>query len=253
MGEWLLANGLGGYALGPRSGPPTRGYHGWLVAAATPPDGRRLIVGSIQTTAMIDGADHRLDELELSAGVAMRDGVEIRLEAWMPRGTNAIVLRWTRTDTTGAALRIRLAPLLAGRDHHPGGAGPEPASLTTRLGDDECQAVVTWPAERDIPPLAIEVDGGRLTPDQRTVWVDYPEEVARGTATGERLQTTVAIEADLPPGGSVSLVIGVEAGSRLPIPAPGTVTSVAEAAAARKATLLERAGPVADDPRVAAL
>jgi len=38
-GEWLLANGLGGYALGPLEGPATRGYHGWLVAASRPPDG----------------------------------------------------------------------------------------------------------------------------------------------------------------------------------------------------------------------
>ena len=56
MGEWLLANGLGGYGLGPRSGPPTRGYHGWLIAATTPPDGRRLMVGAIETTAIIDDA-----------------------------------------------------------------------------------------------------------------------------------------------------------------------------------------------------
>ena len=120
----------------------------------------------------------------------------------MPRDTNEIVLRWMRTDTTDASLCLRLVPLLAGRDHHPGGDGLEPATLTTQLSGDEREAVVTWPQERDVPPLAIAVDGGRLTRDERTVWVDYPEEVARGTATGERLQTTIAVEADLAPGGS---------------------------------------------------
>ena len=253
MGEWLLANGLGGYGLGPRSGPPTRGYHGWLIAATTPPDGRRLMVGAIETTAIIDGAEHRLDELELAAGVATRQGVEIRLEAWMPRDTNAIVLRWMRTDTTDASLCLRLVPLLAGRDHHPGGDGLEPGTLTTQLSGDEREAVVTWPQERDVPPLAIAVDGGRLTRDARTVWVDYPEEVARGTATGERLQTTIAVEADLASGGSVSLVIGVEAGSRVALPAPATVATVGEAAATRAITLLNEAGPAADEPRIAAL
>ena len=253
MGEWLLADGLGGYALGPRSGPPTRGYHGWLIAATTPPDGRRLMVGAIETTAIIDGTGHRLADLELAAGVAMRDGVEVRLEAWMPRDTNAIVLRWTRTDATGASLRLRLAPLLAGRDHHPGGDGPEPATLATQLSGDGREAVVTWPPERDVPRLAIAVDGGRLTRDDRTVWVDYPEEVARGTATGERLQTTFAVEADLAPGGWVSLVIGVEAGSRVALTSPAAIERVAAVADERSAMLVERAGPAAADPRVAAL
>jgi glycogen debranching enzyme len=253
MGEWLLANGLGGYALGPRSGPPARGYHGWLIAALTPPDGRRLMVGAIETSATIDGADHRLDELELATGVARRDGVEVRLEAWMPRETNAIVLRWTRTDTNESSALLHLAPLLAGRDHHPGGDGPQPVTLTTQLAGDERLAVVTWPAERDVPPLRIAVHGGRLTRDERTICVDYPEEVARGTATGEPLQTAIRVVADLAPGGSVSLAIGVEAGSRPAIPAPATVNAVAEAEATRTRTLLELAGPAADDPRVAAL
>ena len=168
MGEWLLANGLGGYALGPRAGPPTRGYHGWLIAATTPPDGRRLMVGAIETTAIIDDIEHRLDELELAAGVATRDGVKVRLEAWMPRGTNSIVLRWTRTDTTGASLRLRLAPLLAGRDHHPGGDGPEPAPLTTAARRGRARRPSS-PGRRSATcrRSRIAVDGGRLARDER--------------------------------------------------------------------------------------
>ena len=253
MGEWLLANGLGGYALGPRSGSPSRGYHGWLVAATTPPDGRRLMVGAIETTAIIGRTEHRLHELELAPGEATRDGVEVRLEAWMPHATNAICLRWTRTDATHASLRLRLAPLLAGRDHHPGGDGPEPATLTVQLTDDDREAVVEWPPERDVPPLRIGVDGGRLARDERTSWVAYPEEVARGTASGERLQTAIAVEADLANGDSVSLVLGVETGSRLPLPSPAAIQQVAGPQASRTAHLLRQAGRAAADPSVAAL
>jgi glycogen debranching enzyme len=253
MGEWLLANGLGGYALGPRSGPPTRGYHGWLIAATTPPDGRRLMVGAIEATATIDGGAHRVDELELAPGQASRDGIGLRLEAWMPRDTNATCLRWTRTDASSKAVRIRLTPLVAGRDHHPGGDGPEPAAVTTSISDDQREAIVSWPPGRDVPALRIAVDGGRLVRDERTAWVDYPEEVSRGTATGERLQATVALEADLGPGDSVSLVIGVAAGSRAVLPSPAGIDRVAEADATRAATLLDDAGPAADDARVTAL
>ena len=240
MGEWLLANGSGGYALGPRTGPPTRGYHGWLVAATRPPDGRRLLVGAIETTATIDGEEHRLDEIALAPGLASRDEVDVRLEAWMPRETNAIVLRWTRTDTTDAVVSLRLNPLLAGRDHHPGGDGPEPAALTAAFSANDREALVRWPPERDVPPLRVAVAGGRLVRDERIVRVDYPEEAARGTATGERLQSPVAVEADLAPGDSVALVLGVEAGSRVAIPSPAEVGAVAGAEAARSANLVAR-------------
>ena len=253
MGEWLLANGLGGYALGPRTGPPTRGYHGWLVAATTPPDGRRLMVGPIETTAIIDGTEHRLEEISLACGLAARGGVVVRLDAWMPHDTNAIVLRWTRTGAGAAALRLRLAPLLAGRDHHPGGDGPEPTTLTTQATEDGRAAVVTWPPERDVPPLRMAVDGGRLVRDERIVWVDYREEVERGTANGERLQATVAVDAELGPGGSVTLVLGVEPGSRVALPSPADAGRVAEAAVARSAAIVARAAAGAEAPRVAAL
>ncbi len=45
--EWLVTNGLGGYASGTLAGPLTRRYHGLLVAALTPPVGRTVLVGGL--------------------------------------------------------------------------------------------------------------------------------------------------------------------------------------------------------------
>ncbi|WP_338462395.1 amylo-alpha-1,6-glucosidase [Synechococcus elongatus IITB7] len=42
--EWLVTNGIGGYASGTVAGLPTRGYHGLLVAALKPPLDRTLLV-----------------------------------------------------------------------------------------------------------------------------------------------------------------------------------------------------------------
>ena len=42
--EWLETDGLGGYAIGTVDGIRTRRYHGWLVAATRPPDGRMVLV-----------------------------------------------------------------------------------------------------------------------------------------------------------------------------------------------------------------
>ncbi|KPV48423.1 hypothetical protein SE17_38155, partial [Kouleothrix aurantiaca] len=40
--EWLVTNGLGGYASGTLAGPNTRRYHGLLVAALEPPVARTV-------------------------------------------------------------------------------------------------------------------------------------------------------------------------------------------------------------------
>ncbi|MFO0856680.1 MAG: amylo-alpha-1,6-glucosidase [Phycisphaerales bacterium] len=44
--EWLLTNGLGGFAFGTASSVPQRRYHGWLVAATQPPGGRFVALSS---------------------------------------------------------------------------------------------------------------------------------------------------------------------------------------------------------------
>jgi predicted glycogen debranching enzyme len=251
-GEWLLANGLGGYALGPRTGPATRGYHGWLVAATDPPEGRRLMVGSIETMATVDGVERRLEELELAAGDATRDGLQIRLEAWMPRGANATCLRWTRTDEGAAAVTLRLVPWLVGRDHHPqDGTALEPGPAV--IAEDGRSATVNWPPDRGVLALDVSVDGGRLVAEDGAQWVDYPEEVARGTASGETHHARFAIEATLAPGSSVSVVFGVVEGSRSPLPDAGDVDVVVAFDDTRRRELIQRGGPAADDPRVAAL
>ena len=42
--EWLVTNGIGGFACGTVSGVATRRYHGLLVAALHPPRGRHVLI-----------------------------------------------------------------------------------------------------------------------------------------------------------------------------------------------------------------
>jgi predicted glycogen debranching enzyme len=49
--EWLVTNGLGGYAFGTIAGHLTRSYHGLLVAALQPPLGRTLLLAKLDETA----------------------------------------------------------------------------------------------------------------------------------------------------------------------------------------------------------
>jgi len=53
--EWLVTNGIGGFASGTIAGVLTRRYHGLLMAALQPPLGRTLLLAKLDETAEYDG------------------------------------------------------------------------------------------------------------------------------------------------------------------------------------------------------
>ena len=53
--EWLVTNGIGGFASGTVAGLLTRRYHGLLIAALKPPLGRTLLVTKLDETVQYDG------------------------------------------------------------------------------------------------------------------------------------------------------------------------------------------------------
>ena len=80
--EWLVTNGLGGYASGTLAGPPTRRYHSLLVAALPAPLGRVSLLASIDASAGCStDLRRRLNQLGDSTPRAL---VEFRLEAGLP-------------------------------------------------------------------------------------------------------------------------------------------------------------------------
>ena len=52
--EWLLTNGLGGFAMGTASGINTRRYHGHLVAATQPPATRMVLLAGVDAFVQTD-------------------------------------------------------------------------------------------------------------------------------------------------------------------------------------------------------
>ena len=48
--EWLVTNGIGGYASGTAAGTLTRRYHGLLIAALNPPVERTLLISKANET-----------------------------------------------------------------------------------------------------------------------------------------------------------------------------------------------------------
>jgi predicted glycogen debranching enzyme len=53
--EWLITNGIGGYASSTVAAMNTRRYHGLLVAATAPPLGRLVLLSQLEDILVVDG------------------------------------------------------------------------------------------------------------------------------------------------------------------------------------------------------
>ena len=87
--EWLVTNGLGGYASGTVAGVVTRRYHGLLVTALPAPFGRFVMLNHLLERVRLSNRHVSwLGDEDEVAGVnaADRDGhlVEFRLELGLP-------------------------------------------------------------------------------------------------------------------------------------------------------------------------
>src|SRR5690348_15079090 len=85
--EWLVTNGLGGYASGTVLGPVTRRYHGLLIAALASPAGRFMMLHGISERMRMPGGALFFGgprELAATAGALPANLVEFRLELGLP-------------------------------------------------------------------------------------------------------------------------------------------------------------------------
>ena len=87
--EWLVTNGLGGYASGTVAGVITRRYHGLLIAALPAPFGRTVMLSHLaDEIRWRDGRQQRLGDLEWRGNAPATIGssslVEFRLDAGLP-------------------------------------------------------------------------------------------------------------------------------------------------------------------------
>lgn len=89
--EWLVTNGLGGYASGTVAGLLTRRYHGMLVAALKPPLGRTLLITKLDETAEYDGRAFELFTNRWHGGSVTPHGYR-HLERFLLEGTIPV---WT--------------------------------------------------------------------------------------------------------------------------------------------------------------
>ena len=123
--EWLLGNGLGGFAFGTVAGANTYRYHGLLIASGAD---RRHLLSDYQETLGVDGKDHGLDRTRHAETFQLYPvptwtyalaGVRLEKRVFMPHGENAVLAMYRLLEAPkGARVTLSLRPLLTGRSYH---------------------------------------------------------------------------------------------------------------------------------------
>lgn len=137
--EWLVTNGLGGFASGTVGGQLTRRYHGLLIAAQHPPLGRTLLVPKFDEVVEYDGRPYPLATNRWRSGVVEPQGYsrleEFRLEGmspvwtyacadallskkvWMEQGANTTYILY-RLQRASEGAKLSVKALVNYRDFH---------------------------------------------------------------------------------------------------------------------------------------
>ncbi|MFL6244556.1 MAG: amylo-alpha-1,6-glucosidase [Thermoanaerobaculia bacterium] len=228
--EWLVTNGLGGYATGTIAGIATRRYHGLLVAALPVPFGRtvmlnhleeRVAIGEVMLSLSGDepaAGEVRLpdvtllEEFKLELGLPVwrfaNDDVRITKRLLMPHQQNTTFITY-HLDAASKPVRLLLRPSLHFRPHEQDVTVPIERPYVcvvegTRFTIAESEGA--YPLRIDVRGGAAKIDGAsRLIPE-----LLYRIEKSRGYGHAAGLWTPGTIEVTLEPGATVTLIASTE-------------------------------------------
>jgi predicted glycogen debranching enzyme len=138
--EWLEADGLGGFSSGTVSGIRTRRHHGLLVPATTPPAGRTVLVNGFEAWIEVPGETFPISSQRYAPDVIYPDGAKrlrsfgfepwpvwsfqlwedlyIEQELFAVQGSPTVALSWKLLGDYSGSVKLRVRPLLSGRDFH---------------------------------------------------------------------------------------------------------------------------------------
>ena len=254
--EWLVTNGLGGFASGTVAGVNTRRYHGLLVAALRPPVDRTVLVAKLDAETVYDGRRYalatnafadgtidprgyryvetfRLDGLIPTWSYALGDAI-LEQRVWMAHGANTTYVTYTLARGSDP-MHLAIRPLCTYRDFHHLAVPRWEADIRPVPGGVE---IASFP---DAQPYRVVADRG--TYDPIGVWYrafEHGVEAERGFDHVEDLYVPGHLHASLDPGETLTLVCSTD-----PV-APHAGAEPLAAQHAREAALLAECP--ADDP-----
>jgi predicted glycogen debranching enzyme len=227
--EWLVTNGLGGYASGTVAGAATRRYHGLLVAALPAPYGRVMLLNHLwERVRLPDRSAVVLGEEEdpggpLVATDALREfRLEMGLPVWrytvggfvlekrlmLPYGQNTVHVMYRLLEAAGR-LRLILRPSVHFRPHNAPVSEDVPSPYTLTAVDARYE-LSTGP---EFPPLRLtaQARSAAFTLEARAVRdVPYLIEGRRGYEATGTLWSPGYFRLDLEPEAGATLTASTE-------------------------------------------
>ncbi len=230
--EWLVTNGIGGFASGTVAGSATRRYHGLLVAALSPPVGRTLLAGGVDEIVSVGGvayplASHRWvsgavePQGHLAMGNFRLDGLipvwtyqvgAARLEkrVWMRDGENTTFAQYTLLESA-SPVSLELKALVNYRDFHSATHAGD-----WRMGIEPVEKGVRVTAFDGAVPFFIRCAQAMYEPQH--VWYRdfyFSHENERGLDDREDQLFAALFRAQLEEGQSLSIVFSTESETNL--------------------------------------
>jgi predicted glycogen debranching enzyme len=259
--EWLVTNGIGGYASGTISGISSRRYHGLLVAALPAPLGRIMLFNHLvervkpgsgtmlllagempEAVQGSSGPPAQLDDFTLELGLPVwryRVGsATLEKRLFMTHGANTVHLFYQLLDTS-VPLYLHLRPGLHFRAHEAPVGEPDVGSYIVNAREHRVeitQGDYGLKLELRGQEGHLMLDGGRLYD------VNYELEERRGYPHRDRLWSPGEFVTQLNPGERVVLSVSTEAWDALEAAEP---QDALELELQRRLRLLDQAPPAA--------
>jgi predicted glycogen debranching enzyme len=230
--EWLVTNGLGGYASASVSGACTRRYHGLLIASLPAPLGRMVMLShfgeevALADESVIDfsGEDLSEEHIELHSAEHL---TEFRLEAglpvwrfdifedciiekrvWMPHLQNTVHISYRSLCKSGV-VRLRLRPSMHFREHEAPVSLPITKPYKVAAWGDQYEIS----SDPSIPALRFHLDGpdaGFVLQGGKIKSIFYRVEQSRGYECRGPIWSPGYLRTTLQPGETFTVIVSTE-------------------------------------------
>ncbi|WP_392477924.1 amylo-alpha-1,6-glucosidase [Nostoc sp. C110] len=225
--EWLVTNGIGGYASGTVAGLLTRRYHGLLVAALKPPLGRTLLLAKLDETILYDNRSYSLDTNRWADGTVSPHGYQnierfslegtiplwrfavadalLEKRVWMQQGVNTTYVQYTLRRAT-QPLKLTLKAMVNYRDYH-----SDTQSNGWKMSIEEVEQGICVTAYPGAVLMYLLSDGGSASiADNWYYGFDLAVERYRGLRDREDHLHAATFEVTLNPGEAIAFVASTE-------------------------------------------
>jgi predicted glycogen debranching enzyme len=216
--EWLVTNGVGGYASSSLSGVTTRRYHGLLVAALENPLGRTVLLNHVSES--LSGGpqlNSAIVEVRLDAGLPVwefeHNGVRIEKRILMPHRQNTVHVTYRLLDGPDK-ITLVLEPSFHFRGYEDPVNDERFAPGKARYSITESGGFYIVAVDEDFPSLRMKVAGAeaqRFVNAERAISeVMFPVEHDRGYQFKGALWTPGTFEIEIARGECATLIASAE-------------------------------------------